>query len=163
MSDSKLTKVTRTCEACGRSFWVFPSQIKFSGAKFCSPICYHTGRTTPLTDRFFRYVGHKEPNGCILWTGCTNRDGYGVIGSGNRNRRMLLASRVSYELFIAPIPKGPLVCHRCDCRNCISPVHLFLGTHIDNAADMVAKGRGRKRTPGSRRYLRDLRNGLIQG
>ena len=47
----------------------------------------------PLIDRFSRSVGRKAASGCILWIGCTNKDGYGVIGSGTRAGRMLLASR----------------------------------------------------------------------
>ncbi len=40
-----------------------------------------------------------------------------------------------------------LACHSCDVRACINPDHLFLGTHADNMADMISKGR--KRTPAS--------------
>jgi hypothetical protein len=94
-----------------------------------------------LIDRFFDYLGHKQPNGCILWAGNTNKDGYGVIGSGTRKGRMLLAHRVSYEILVGPIPNRLEVLHRCDTPPCISPACLFLGTVQDNMADKVAKGR----------------------
>ncbi len=162
MSTSKSIKVPRICETCGQSFLAFPSAIKAYGAKFCSLACRDQARTVPLIDRFFRYVGRKMSNGCIPWTGCGNQYGYGQIGEGTRQGRQLLASHVSYEFFVGPIPEGLMVLHRCDNPPCINPVHLFLGTQAVNVHDMVAKGRARKRTPGSRRYLRDVRRGLIR-
>jgi len=157
MLRGQFTKVARRCEQCSKPFLTYPSAIKYHGARYCSRACYHQSRHVPLIDRFFHYLGRKTPAGCILWDGNTNRDGYGVIGSGTRKGRMLLAHRVAYELLVGLIPAGLLVLHRCDNPPCINPVHLFLGTQAVNIADMVAKGRGRKCVPGSRRYLHDLR------
>lgn len=80
-----------------------------------------------------------EPNtNCWIWTGCYARRGYGVIGFGKKKFR---AHRYSWELNRGPIPTGMHVLHKCDCPPCINPDHLFLGTQLDNNADMDAKGR----------------------
>jgi hypothetical protein len=40
-----------------------------------------------------------------------------------------------------PVPPGMIVMHWCDNPACYNDLHLTLGTHADNAADKVAKGR----------------------
>lgn len=77
-----------------------------------------------------------------MWTGHLVGWGYGQVKSGGKIR---MAHRVSYETHIGPIPPGMLVCHHCDRPACINPAHLFIGTHKDNVADMMAKGRDRFR------------------
>lgn len=85
-----------------------------------------------------------EPNsGCWLWDGATVPTSYGDIprGSFGIGGRPMLAHRASYLLFIGEIPEGLSVCHKCDTPLCVNPDHLFVGTHLDNMADMTAKGR----------------------
>jgi len=77
---------------------------------------------------------------CHEWVGATAGRGYGQICIEGSN---YLAHRVAYELFVEPIPEGLLVMHMCDNPPCINPKHLFLGTHKDNVADMIRKGRDR--------------------
>lgn len=89
------------------------------------------------TEQRFR----DNETGCILWTAYKDRDGYGTLGSGGKGGLALKAHRYAWSLSNGLIPAGLLVCHTCDIPSCCSPKHLFLGTHKDNAADKVAKGR----------------------
>lgn len=68
-----------------------------------------------------------------------NEDGYGVLGLKKRGRQ--LVHRIAWEAANGAIPKGMLVCHKCDNPPCCNPDHLFLGSEIDNVRDMIAKGR----------------------
>jgi hypothetical protein len=84
----------------------------------------------------------KMTDNCWVWTGRSRNDaGYGEVFYKGKAR---LAHRVMWmETHDEPIPPGILVCHTCDNPPCVNPDHLFLGTTLDNAQDMVAKGRGR--------------------
>jgi hypothetical protein len=81
-----------------------------------------------------RYI--PEPNsGCWLWIGATNGNPeYGWLGS-------LKAHRISYAVYVGPIPHGLLVRHKCDNTYCVNPEHLELGTHKDNTSDSIKRGR----------------------
>ncbi len=79
-----------------------------------------------------------EPNtDCWLWIAGTSPRGYGRFKVDGKLEQ---AHRVSYELYVGPIPDGLWVLHRCDIYSCVNPEHLFLGTQQDNVDDMIAKG-----------------------
>lgn len=84
----------------------------------------------------------KSRRGCWLYTGGISASGYGIVSVNNKS---VAVHRLSYELRVAPIPRGLCVLHRCDVKHCINPKHLFLGTRGDNNADRKQKGRNADR------------------
>ncbi len=89
-------------------------------------------------DRFWSKV--KKTSTCWEWTAGCFTGGYGSFTP--RHGKRVYAHRYLYELLsFDPIPKGMLVCHRCDNRKCVRPSHLFLGSQKDNIQDAVSKNR----------------------
>ena len=92
-------------------------------------------------EHFWAHVERVE-GGCWPWHGATAR-GYGTFTS-RKLGGTFRANRLAYTFARGPIPDGLHVLHECDNPPCCNPAHLFLGTHLDNVRDMVAKGRGAK-------------------
>jgi hypothetical protein len=102
-------------------------------------------RFKPIKERFMEQVFLPTESGCWLWIGATRgNEKNNMYGGFCWNKRTWIASRAAYVLFIGPIPTNMRVCHVCDCRLCVRPEHLFLGTARDNTQDMIQKGRGPK-------------------
>ena len=80
-------------------------------------------------------------SGCWEYQGAKFSEGYGQIKIHSQVYR---AHVLAYSLFVGEIPEGMNVCHHCDNPSCCNPSHLFLGTHAENMADKVAKGRQAK-------------------
>lgn len=92
-----------------------------------------------MTPEYFDANSERIPEaGCWLWTKAVTPAGYGTF---TKSRIVRYAHRASYACFNGQIPDGLLVRHACDVRSCINPAHLVTGTHADNSADAVQRGR----------------------
>jgi hypothetical protein len=103
----------------------------------------HHFRRLPFWERVrLQTVEHR---GCLIFTGVKDECGYGRIRDNRFGKatRAIRLHRAVWERDRGPIPKGLVVCHRCDVRACINPDHLFIGTQGDNIKDMERKGRRR--------------------
>lgn len=108
--------------------------------------------TQYLVNKFNEYVptGLTEDE-CWIWLGKDLSGGpnhpniipygrFSIYVNGKQTR--VYAHRAAWEIANRQyIPKGMIICHRCDTPLCVNPAHLFLGTHKDNTADMTKKNR----------------------
>lgn len=92
-----------------------------------------------LKSRLLSFVCINDESGCWDWTGSKSR-GYGQLSS-RFNQPPHKAHRLSYQLFVGPIPDAMVVRHKCDNPGCINPKHLEIGSHKDNVMDRVGRGR----------------------
>lgn len=112
--------------------------------------------------RFERHFD-KVP-GCWEWKSAGGK-GYGKF---TIEQTTCLAHRVSYQLYVGPIPPKALVRHSCDNPRRVNPEHLLLGTDQSNADDrkqrqrsaLGEKSKTNKLTPDQVRLIRE---GLVQG
>lgn len=82
------------------------------------------------------YLSLSTPTaeGCILWAGSIDRDGYGRFSSR-------LAHRVVFEMHSGAIPVGMTVDHTCFNTACVNVDHLRLLSNLQNC-------RNRRSRPG---------------
>lgn len=135
--------IKKKCTRCGHNFWVLPSKVDV--VNFCAKDC----RVRSPLIRLMAQI-KKTKGGHWLWTGAVGSHGYGNIK--DEAGKQWRAHRLSYTLFVGPIPDGLDVLHKRECvghPNCCAPEHLYVGTVQDNTDDRVAcdrqhDGRGEK-------------------
>ena len=101
---------------------------------------------SPITAaRFWSKVDVKfSSQECWEWRGAQKLHGYGSFrlpSTPDNKRQCVPAHRVAYSLINGGIPDGLIIRHTCDNPKCVNPHHLLTGTHKDNAADKVERGR----------------------
>lgn len=124
---------------CGNYNILNSSAIKRKSVISCSVQCEF--RINISREKSFNSKIVKDQNGCWIWIGHRDKDGYGVMAWGGRGSQPIRAHRFSYERNKGKIPEGMYVCHSCDCPSCINPDHLWLGTAKENYNDSKNKKR----------------------
>lgn len=101
-------------------------------------------RKLELIERYWSCVESRNNNKCWPWTGHCAHFGHGIIyvGDAYPGPRRWYAHRVGWSFAHEKLPPAHLVVrHACDNPPCQNPAHLVIGTHADNMADMVTRGR----------------------
>lgn len=81
-------------------------------------------------------------NNCIVWTRTTNQDGYGrvrILDSLESAHRMsfLAYHRMKGDVYNTKVE----LMHSCNNRQCINPLHLSPGSHLQNMQSTVFPNR----------------------
>ena len=88
----------------------------------------HSLRPRIPVEQKIRQRHRVTAEGCWEWTRGRDKNGYGFVTGGGSK----LAHRVSYEVFVGPIPEGLTLDHLCRNTSCINPDHLEPVTHREN-------------------------------
>lgn len=91
------------------------------------------GRARQTAISMMAHVEHDED--CWLWTGCLDKDGYGLSSIAGKK---MPAHRAMWTLtYGAP---SLYILHTCTNRHCINPKHLYEGTQKQNVQDQIKAG-----------------------
>ena len=88
--------------------------------------------------------GYRTP--CWIWTGATNKDGYGVVMRGSGSKRgTKLSYKYIWEREHGPLPKGQTLDHLCRQRNCVRPSHMQpVSMSVNSSRREAAARKGRR-------------------
>ena len=110
-------------------------------------VVINAGKPENKPEVLWSKVDKKGEDDCWNWLGYKNKQGYGRTWINDYG---FYAHRVIFNLafpntITLNAPKSTddfgFLLHICDNPSCCNPKHLFVGTHADNMADKVAKGR----------------------
>lgn len=96
--------------------------------------------TSDPRERFFAKTVRAD-NGCLLWTGGVDKDGYGKFQlNGGGGQQHVRAHRYAYFLAHGKWPSLQAL-HSCDTPGCVEATHLSDGSQAENLQQCAARGR----------------------
>lgn len=156
-------KESKPCSHCGKVFyrdtrntWAYWERARYCGQD-CAGAAWRKAaaeRRPTMRDNFERWI--DKSGDCWLWTGATDKDGYGAFSHAGKTRR---AHVVALELDGRKPKKGEYACHHCDNPQCVRPSHLYPGTPTQNMADARARGRTMR---GERQHMAKLTEDAVR-
>ncbi len=109
-------------------------------------------------DFWSRVAPGEGVDACWLWTG-TRDSKYGSISIDGRNYK---AHRIAFGLAGGELSEEQVCRHRCDTPLCVRPDHLEAGSHSDNVADRVKRGRSARGSRNGRSKLTEVQVRVIK-
>ena len=76
---------------------------------------------------------------CVIYKGHIGNAGYGLDYEPKTQKTVLAHRKAYYDAFGA-IPKGMVVLHKCNNKQCVNPEHLMVGTQSDNVKQAYRDG-----------------------
>lgn len=121
------------CAQCGNTRTLLTEGVAGGMCRTCaaavgSTVARAINTRDPL-ERFLSMTDQDRPDGCWLWTGNLQANGY---SSFYVNGRTVRAHRWAYEHFVGPISEGLQIDHLCRVRRCVNPTHLEPVTAREN-------------------------------
>lgn len=93
---------------------------------------------------------------CSIYEGWKDRDGHAYFQFSFGGKKYKIRAHRAALIFDGREP-GEATRHTCDVPDCVEPLHLIVGTHEENVADRVSRGRSATgdRNKGGRRKVQN--------
>jgi hypothetical protein len=120
------------CSLCNKSKYVKAQDLL---KMKCCPVCRGLGT---IEYRIKNRMELDKQSGCLIWTGCLNKDGYAIIA--DKKKRIRVAKLLLEQKLSRRLKENHETCHTCNNRKCVNTEHLYEGTHKQNGLDMAKRG-----------------------